>query len=252
MTEDAELLKKRIIDDIQIAEAKFQPKFIGFLSEAEQQLAGGVLQTRCCNYHFYGGIDGAERMILGLFPPGAEIDERAFPVSIVKFTYRKQDTVTHRDVLGSLMALGIARAGIGDIVIGQTEAYAAAFSEIAKFIVSEIKKIGRTGVRTEICSAEEAAALKNDRPRYSEIRMTVTSKRIDCIVAAMCRTGRSKAAELIEGGLVSVNSAPVLKVTKLITDGAVISVRGFGKYKICDCNEISKKGRIILTALKYI
>lgn len=71
-------------------------------------------------------------------------------------------------------------------------------------------------------------------------------------MASMCRTGRSKAAELIEGGLVSVNSAPVLKVTKLITDGAVISVRGFGKYKICDCNEISKKGRIILTALKYI
>lgn len=36
-----------------------------------------------------------------------------FPIKAVTFTFRKEDSVTHRDVLGSLMALGIERDTVG-------------------------------------------------------------------------------------------------------------------------------------------
>ena len=54
--------------------------------------------------------------------PGASADEESFPITALEFTYREQDDLRHRDFLGSLMAMGIRRDTLGDILTGKAPA----------------------------------------------------------------------------------------------------------------------------------
>ena len=72
--------------------------------------------------------------------------EDIFPVGAVTFSFRKSDTLTHRDILGALMSLEIKRELLGDILTA--EGYAVVFvHENAIELVSSVDKIGRGSPR---------------------------------------------------------------------------------------------------------
>ena len=57
---------------------------------------------------------------------------------------------------------------------------------------------------------------------------------------------RNQANDKIADGLVSVNSLCATKPTLTIKANDKISIRQKGKFEITTCDELSKKGRIIL------
>ena len=80
---------------------------------------------------------------------------------------------------------------------------------------------------------------------------TVASLRLDNVVAALTGGSRSRAVELINSSLVSVNSVIEQKITLNLQSGSAVTVRGFGKFLIEDAGGNTKKGRIILKYKKY-
>jgi RNA-binding protein YlmH len=88
--------------------------------------------------------------------------------------------------------------------------------------------------------------------KLADFTVTVASARIDCVISALCGVSRSKAAELIEGGFVSLNSIMCDKTTRTVRNSDKVTVRGKGKFIIDNLNDLSKKGRIILKYKKYI
>lgn len=243
---DADLLKDRVYDTVGICRRSNRPKFLGFLSEEEAVLVKGTVKTLSTQYEFFGGYEGAGRVILGCFP---EWDiEKHFPITPITFEFRRQDTLTHRDVLGSLMALGLRRETVGDILIEEGRAVAFVTSENADFIISQISKIGRVGVTPQKGFSEPLPQTGT----MAEASVTVASNRLDCVVAALIGASRNKAAEIIEQSLVSVNSVTVEKTTLKVNDGDIISVRKKGKFKIESQGEKTRKDRIILKFKKYV
>ncbi len=85
-----------------------------------------------------------------------------------------------------------------------------------------------------------------------EFTDTVSSLRLDCVVASICSVSRNEALELINDGRVVRNSFTQQKPTLKVANGDVISVRGKGKFEIVSADELSKKGRIILKYTKYV
>ena len=85
-----------------------------------------------------------------------------------------------------------------------------------------------------------------------ECSETVASVRLDCVVAAICNMSRTQASEKITDGLVMVNSVCITKPTLSVRAYDKITIRQKGKFEILSCNEMSKKGRIILKYNKYI
>lgn len=242
---DIKILPARIEDMALQCERTNSPKFLGFLSANEAAVASLSLKANI-KHKLFGGFDGAERTMLCLLPDWC--DEPMFPITAITFVYRKCDNLSHRDFLGALMALGINRETVGDILIEQGRAVVFALDDIADFIMSQADKIGSVGVRTQKgYDLPLPGASKTE-----EHTDTVASLRLDCVVASICNCSRNMALQAISDGRVAVNSICALKSTVNIKCGDVITVRKSGRFKIMSCGEYSKKGRTILRYNKYI
>lgn len=243
---ESELFKARIEDTAEICVKSSRPKYLGFLSAAEAVLAERLLKNAPCRTAFYGGYEGAERVMLGCFPDWMEEDD--FPISAITFSFREGDALSHRDFLGSLMALGIKRETVGDILVEQSRAVAFVTDEIKDYIKSQVTKIGKTGVKvTEGFTSPLPVA-----DRLADFSDTAASDRIDCVIAALCGFSRARALEVLADGFVSVNSVTVIKPTKSVLAGDIISVRGKGRFVIDSLDGRTKKNRIVINYKKYI
>lgn len=243
---DSELLTARITDTAEICRKTLKPKFLGFLSPEEAASAKHILKNTDIRTEYCGGFDGAVRVMLGCFPDWLEGSD--FPIAALTFNYRKDDELKHRDFLGSLMALGIKRETVGDILTEPGRAVAFVTEDMADYIKSQITKIGRTGVTVK-------AGFTLPLPKGDELKaftVTASSDRLDCVISALCGLSRAKASEAVNNGAVSVNSAQIFKITKSLSNGDVINVRSKGKYVIDSLDGRSKKDKIIIEYRKYI
>ncbi len=245
---ESSLVAPRIRDALRLCRTSSMPKFVGFLRPIEAAEAENIAKKEGCNFEFFGGYEGAERTFFCAYPDWCEDRDAFCPVEAVTFSYRKQDSLSHRDFLGALMSLGITRESVGDILIEESRAVVFLSKEITPFVLDGIKKISNVGVTLTKGVAYPLPQMRDKK----EITDTVASLRLDCVVAALLNCSRSQATELISQGLVFLNSISVEKSVKTVAPGDIITVRGKGKFKINSALDRTKKGRIVLKAEKYV
>jgi RNA-binding protein YlmH len=187
-----------------------------------------------------GGFEGAERTRAIFTNPEWGGYKRADLFTALKVLHRPQDTLGHRDVLGALMALGIERETIGDIIIDEVVAAFVCLPELCEYIKENFTKAGRVGLEVlainldELLVREEELSIKTD---------TVASCRLDAVLSAAFGMSRTKAAELIEAGRVSLNHQVCLRTDKEVAEDSLLSVRGLGRAKLLEVGGLSRKGR---------
>ncbi len=197
----------------------------------------------------WGGFPEARRKMLAVFPDYCEdyvLGE--FPMRCLTFTYRKEDTLTHRDFLGSLMGQKLKREVVGDIIIDEGIAQVFVTETAAKLILTCVSKIGRIGVKV---SDDQPFRLES-KQEFRNMSGTVASLRLDCVVSLAAKVSREKAAALIRSERVEVNHFPVSSVSQELSEGDVLSVRGCGRFVLSGINGSTKKGRIHINLQKYI
>ncbi len=246
---DDRLFLSHINDAVNIARSRDISKFVGFLDERQRAVVTRFLSfEKISDYSFWGGYEGAKRVFFCALSSYAENDDYSiFPITPLTFTYRKTDTLSHRDFLGSLMALNIKRETVGDILVGEGVAVIFIASSVAPMVLSEIKKIGRVGV-------EVSEGITKDLPireEFEEIFGTVSSLRLDCLVGLMTNLSREKSSILIESKKVSLNHFECENISKNVHEGDTISIRGYGRYVLKEIGTLSKKGRQKVSVLKY-
>ena len=149
--------------------------------------------------------------------------------------------LTHRDVLGSLMGLGIDRTHFGDIIVTSGGAQVIVDETIADFVIQNFTKIAMVTVTV---SRMELSELQPKEEKIKEVRTTVASMRLDSIASSGFSTSRTKVVEAIKAGLVQVNWQPAKGPAQEVKEGDVISLRGRGRMQIESITGTSKKGRI--------
>ena len=221
---------------------------VGFLSSEELAVAETIAKKYNCKVCFFGGYQDAERRIFGAFPDWCDNLEKLFPIKALTFTYRKGDTLSHRNFLGTFMSLGIARETVGDILVGEGRAVAFFSEEIANYVKTQVGKVSNIGVSIEEGFSFPLPGMSG----FEDFTDTISSTRLDCVVASLAKCSRNHAVELIEGKLVSLNSVCCEKTVKSVVSGDRVTIRGRGKFTIESVNMRSKKDRVILKAKKYI
>jgi len=239
-----DLLFSRVDDMIFQHEKGGKTVFSSFLDEREQGILTPFLKNRRVVFDFYGGFDESERKLLSV----GECDKSDFPITPFTLDYRSEYKLSHRDILGSLMGLGINRGSVGDILCKEGESVVFVTDEIAVYVKENLTKAGRVGISIREGLPKELPAVHD----FTEINKTISSERLDCAVSALINSGRSQASELICSGLVALNHREELKPIKKIANGDVISIRGYGKFNIKSIDLKTHKGRIKLIALKYL
>lgn len=155
----------------------------------------------------------------------------------------------HRDYLGAILALGIERNRIGDILVSGDTAVVFCMASVVPLLLQELEKVGRFGVKAEQVPLSEIT-LPEKKVRIKSF--TVKSLRLDAVTGDMFGVSRSMAAELIRFGAVSLNYSVCEKTDAPVKENDVISVRGKGKGKITAVGGRSKKDRLFIEAEIYL
>lgn len=250
---DAEerMLLARVLDKREQCLRRSAPVHTAFLSPA-QCAAVQRLLTQCGardGFVFHGGFDGAERRMLFFLPDWQEEPDIDDTICHISSKLYETESVSHRDVLGSLMGMGVAREMIGDILVQEDALHVLAASEIADFLIAGWDSAGRAHISPQ-CAA--LADVPDAAPSVREIRDTVAAPRLDALVAAGFSASRSRAAELVESGRVQLNYRVCTKSAQMGAEGDVISVRGMGKLTVAQIGGTTKKGRVFVTLHRYI
>lgn len=204
-------------------------------------------QLRAGTYRFFGGYDDAQRGILCIHPEDAAPEDAEYPITCLTFTFPESYALTHRDVLGTLMAQQVQRDTVGDILVspGKIQCFV---TGAAVSVGMSLTKIGRVGVKVTDALPYSGDFVQETR----EISGTVSSPRLDAILRCALNRGRGECAERIRTGAVTVQYQECTEPDKLLKAGDVFSVRGFGKFSVCEIGEPTKKGRLRIRILKYL
>lgn len=235
---------------LHLADAKNVRKFSAFLDGRQQLLAQQTIQAEGFqNYLLFGGLEEEnERRILGVFPYYEDADPQLFPITPLSFIYRDSDKLTHRDFLGSFMSLNLKRETIGDILVGEGHTVVFAQPQAAQIILSEIVKIGRVGLSVSEGITVPLPKLYSLKP----VAGTVSSLRLDCVVAFCCNISREKAQQLIRSGMVTLQFQICEDTSRQMQLSNIFSVRGFGKFRLEQIGAVTKKGRLHIVCSQYI
>ncbi|MCH5268125.1 MAG: RNA-binding protein [Lachnospiraceae bacterium] len=208
----------------------------------------------------YGGYEEAERVIL-CFLPDRDSDiplTECYPLRCVRIApvnRRFGEDLSHRDYLGTIMGLGLERDQIGDILVRQegtagaeaTVGYVFCKANKAE-LLTDLTRIRHTTVTAEVI---EPGQLHWEQ-KYKDISGSVSSLRLDAVIAVAIRTSRTQGLQLVRDGNIYINGKCCTENAKLLQDGDVISVRGHGKYRFRYTGSQSKKGRYQITVQQYI
>ena len=208
------------IEDLISREQRGEPfVFSGFLTAEEAAEAEAICRRAGAPYLLYCGYPASERKMLAISSLDEETLVQYFPIVLLQIVCGDADSLTHRDVLGALMALGIRRDVLGDIIVRDGCALFFAAEHIRDFLIQNLSSIGRQNVRL----LEAAEDLKIPEPQFESLRITVASPRADAVVGALGRFSREQAAQAV---------SPLLEILSVQT--ALIPTSG--QYEVL-CHE---------------
>ena len=239
--EEDKLLLDRAYDTLTLAQRRNIPRFFGFLNEHESRYLREHL-PKSADVSFYGGYEGATRLMMG-----ACADRDSFPITALEFTYKREIDLRHRDFLGALMALSIRRDTVGDILTGTGRTVIFVRDEIAPFLMNEVDRIGRVGVKIGYADVSELPVPDD----HDELMFTLSSLRLDAFVAAAAHLSREKASKLIKSELVTVDHVTVTEVSALLKEGMTVTIRKYGKFVLTALPGQSRKGKLKAAVRHY-
>jgi len=248
-TDDERILLSRVLDAYKYSEKNFAMKTTQFLNVHELVLAKRALAKTGTSFNSFGGYDDAERQIIACYPDFMHIENDDFPIHIIQICGRDLDGLSHRDYLGSILGLGIKREKIGDIVIADNGGYIMCISDISRYIVEQLEKVGNKNIKVQIC---DKFSVQMPEKRFKETFATVASLRLDAVISAITALSRSEAADLIKSGKVTLNWEQTESTNDIVNVGQIISVKGMGRMEVSEIKGTTKKGRIGITTRRYI
>ena len=206
----------------------------------QEALDGKIVLTK----FFEGGYDGAERLRAIVQRCDYEKPNFAdYKIKIYGATYNKNyKEIGHRNVLGSLMSLGIERNTFGDIYIVENNIFLFISEEIEKYLIHNIPNINNQKIDFKqvdnICNFYQ----NDDTTKI----INVASLRLDAIIAKTLNISRNKAVEIIENKMVSIHHIICEDITHKCNIGEIISIRKFGRIIILENVKTTKKDRLVI------
>lgn len=254
--DDAELLR-RIRAAAASCENSDKPYFSSFLTQSQYLLLQQQGFSGNIKAIFSGGEGNLdpERVKLALIPdyflPEGYTERELcelIGIEAVCFRFRERDKLSHRDILGAVMSLGLKRDVIGDIYCIEGAAVVYVNAGLAQFICDNISVIGKTGVTATIGLDFEIL------PRqYTEIKASAASLRLDNIVKCAAGCSRTVAVDkYIKPQLVQLCGSVCDNPSRSVKQGDILSIRGKGKYVLAYVGAPGRKGNISILLKKYV
>jgi RNA-binding protein YlmH len=150
--------------------------------------------------------------------------------------------------MGSILGLGIKRSKIGDIHVLADGCHAVVADDISAFLHLNLSQVHRVHVMTDLLPLDK---LKVARTNFEAMDITVSSMRLDGIASDAYRISRTKIVVPIKAGRCRVNWKVEEDPSANLKEGDVVSIQGFGRFKVLETGGLTKKGRYRIKVGKY-
>ena len=241
-TKDEKMFVSHICDVFETSEQKNYCVFSDFLDENEQCRISNLFHFLKNDIMFSSKIINSQRKLVSL-----KFDYYDIPTDVFKIVNLGIEPVFHKDILGSLMSLGIKRQKIGEITEKDGEFYVEVKKEISGFLLQNLEKIRHSPIELIPCEFEIERVQK-----FEELFFTVSSLRLDCIVSAICGLSREKAKQYIISGNVKINHTEETDNKRQVSLNDVISIRKYGRFVYDTDSGLSRKDKYKIIIKKYI
>lgn len=243
--------EKEFIDQVlnwkEYVDETYAPKLTDFLDPREQLILKMVIGSQGeVRYAFSGGADDTERKRALIFPDYYQQQVDDFQIILFEVEFAKKFlSLTHPQVLGSLMGLGLKRGKFGDIIIVDDRVQFYCAQEVSEYVRLELHSVGKASV-----VLTEKPLLEGLKPAeiWIEQTITVSSLRIDAVISSVFQLSRQKSQTLIRAGIVKVNWTAIENPSFECGEGDTISCRGFGRMKVFSIDGKTKKDKWKITA----
>lgn len=198
-----------------------------------------------------GGYPEAERQRAIIAPDYRPLDEEDAGISVLAVTSPdpKFITLDHGDYMGAILGLGIKRDKIGDIHVLDHGCHCLAAEEIAPYIQSQLQQVHRVQVTADLLPVSQLQV----RPTaLEEMNLTAASMRLDGIAGDVFRLSRAKVLLPIKAGRCKVNWKVEQDPSEPLKEGDIVSIQGFGRFKVLGAEGLTKKGRIRVKIGKFV
>lgn len=243
----------RLLDRVEGVLKHYEVKATDFMTPYQMKLGMDILRgIDGIGFIATGGYPGAERQVLVIYPDYYTEDQVPLPIKALEARGNTQfNQVTHRDYLGSLLALGIKREKVGDILLhgegNQHFCHMIVLEELKDYIQFNLEKVGRVSVTLKEIPLD---GVKPQEIAFQEGSATVASLRLDAVISQAFKVSRSDAQGLISRELVTVNWEPIQRASYQVEPGDLISVRGKGRLEIVSIEGNTRSGRIRISYRK--
>lgn len=222
-----------------------------FLDPRQCAILTSLANRTDVNVCFDGGYPAAERKRAVIVPeyrdPAAE--EMGILVLEVTSADSRVADLDHGDFLGAILALGVKRDKIGDIHVLDQACHILVAQEISEYFTMNLSQVHRVGVSTQLLELE---SLRTAEVKLEEMTLSVASLRLDGIVSDVWRLSRAKVLIPIKAGRCRLNWKVEEDPSRPLGDGDVVSLQGFGRFKVLEVEGMTKKGRMRVKIGKYM
>lgn len=252
--EEIKLLNAKVLDKYKQAIRSNKITYTDFLTASEiQNVKRFLIENKVNDYIIYGVKEKADRNCLIFYPEKFNEDIVEVNYSnifkLIRISFPKEVSFEHRDILSGIMKLGIKREKFGDIVIYDQGADVVVLNEVSKILLDGIKELIRfRKSKIELLDYTEIIQKENE---FEDVKIIISSNRLDNFVSELARCSRTKANELIEAGRVFVNNINEFKFSKKLQIGDVINIRGKGKFIYDGEEHKTKSDRTVVNMRKY-
>ncbi|WP_223700303.1 YlmH family RNA-binding protein [Sutcliffiella deserti] len=221
---------------------QYAPKLTDFLDPREQEIVQSIIGTNEeIKLEFFGGVSEAERKRALLYPSYYSPSTEDFQIKTYELSYPdKFVQIEHRQVLGSLMGIGLKRSKFGDIYFHEKSVQLVIGEEVSSYVELQFQEVGKVKVNlknipyTDLISQESG---------WEESSTTTASLRLDVLIATIYNLSRQKAQMFIGAKKVKVNWKLVEQSSFECLEGDILSVRGYGRSKLLSVEGKTKKDK---------
>lgn len=211
-------------------EEQYRPILTPFLNPREVFIATTLAQRQQCIFETYSHFNDAERTRMLFYPDYYEVTTDDFETIVLEINYaHKFNQLKHSQILGALLHQGIQREMLGDIVTDGVRFQVETTTALASYLINQVNAVGKVPV--QLTEVDDSQVLEKQNDAHYE-NTTITSFRLDNIVATVYNISRKRAKELIQKSQVQVNYHIVEQPDFQLSVNDFVSVRRFGRCKI--------------------
>lgn len=252
-----ELTIAKIQDKIAFCNSKNKITHTDFFTEPEIIKIKKYLDFNKIRNYFITGIkENADRKMLFFYPDKLNEELAKTNLSsilkIIRITLPKNQfySLEHRDYLSAIMKFGIIREKFGDILVYDEGADIIVQAENAEYFTENLKLLTR--FKKSNIEILDISKLHESTNNFEEISIIISSMRIDNFISEITHCSRNKTEEILLAEKVMINYEIITKNSKSVNIGDIITIRGFGKFKVKEISKITKNNRLVVSLIHNI